>query len=187
MKILYARVSSKEQNLDLQLEAGRRAGCEKVYQEKRSAKNRDRPEFLRMLEILRPGDVVVVYKLDRLARSTPDLVNLIDYFSKKEVGLISLSESWADTTTPQGRLMITIAAGLAQFEREVIAERQRAGIEEARRQGKHLGRISKLDKDQKELVRVLYTGGKSALEISRMYKVSKMTIFRIINEGKDKS
>jgi DNA invertase Pin-like site-specific DNA recombinase len=182
MKIMYVRVSSKDQNPDIQLEAGKTAGVERFFEEKISGKDTNRPEFQKMLEHLRPGDTVIVYKLDRLARSTMDLLNTIQMFDAKGIGFKSISESWADTTTPAGRLMITIFAGLAEFERELIRERQMAGIAEAKRQGKHLGRPPRIDGDQKELIRVLSKGGKTPLQLSRMYKVSKTTIFRILKE-----
>ena len=182
MHIMYARVSATDQNLDLQIEAGKKAGCEKIFEEKRSGKNMDRPEFKRMLDILRDGDVVVVYKLDRLARSTIDLLKTIQSFDQMGVGFKSLSEAWADTTTPHGRLMITIFAGLAEFEREQIRERQRDGIAEARRQGKHLGRRPKLDEYKKDLAIVLLKGGKSLGETAKMLDVSRRTIARIREE-----
>src|SRR5215510_3820292 len=125
MKIGYVRVSTKDQNTDLQITAARAIGCERIFEEKISGKNTDRPEFQRMLEILREGDTVIVYKLDRLARSTLDLLETIRTLDQKGIAFKSLSEAWADTTTPHGRLMITIFGGLAEFERELIRERQR--------------------------------------------------------------
>lgn len=182
MKIMYCRVSSKEQNLDLQLKAGKKEGVEKYFEEKISGKNTDRPEFKRMLEQLRSGDVVIVYKLDRLARSSLDLLETIKFFDSREVGFKSLSEAWADTTTPQGRLMITIAAGLAQFERELIAERQAAGIDARREKGLPMGRPAALTPDQKDLVPVLHKGGKSLRQIAEMMGASKRTIARTLKE-----
>ena len=126
MKIGYARVSTKDQNLDLQLTALKNAGCEKILKEKLSA-IKDRPELNSMVSNLREGDIVVVWKLDRLGRSLQHLVELISNFKKLGVEFVSLSDN-IDTTTPQGRLMFNMFASFAEFERELISERTRAGI-----------------------------------------------------------
>lgn len=182
MKIMYVRVSTKEQNTDLQRQAGQKEGVEKYFEEKLSGKNTDRPEFKRMLEQLRPGDTVIVYKLSRLARSTIDLLETLKQFQKLEVEFKSLSESWADTTTPAGRLMITIFAGIAEFERELINELQADGIAARRAKGLPMGRPTALSPDQKDLVPVLYKGGKSLKQIAEMMKTSKRTIARTLKE-----
>src|SRR5690242_4958981 len=127
MKIGYARVSTEEQNLDLQLDALTRAGCEKIYQEKVSGMKTHRVELSKLLVQLRAGDTLVIWKLDRLGRSLQHLVELTHELLEKEVGLQSLSDP-IDTTTAQGRLVFNIFASLAQFERDLIRERTMAGL-----------------------------------------------------------
>src|SRR6516164_7445139 len=123
----YARVSTKDQTLasqDAQLMA---AGAAKVYSEKISGAKTDRPELAKLLKRLAPGDVLVVTRLDRLARSTRDLLNILDIVAKAGAGFKSLADTWADTTTPHGRLMLTVLGGLAEFERELIKARTADG------------------------------------------------------------
>jgi DNA invertase Pin-like site-specific DNA recombinase len=133
MKIGYARVSTLEQNLDLQLLALKKGGCKKIFQEKVSGASRQRPEFQRMLDQLREGDVIVVWKLDRLARSTRDLLETMETIRDGGARFQSLSEPWADTTTHAGKMIMTVFAGIAEFERESgnaprpVATRQNAG------------------------------------------------------------
>ena len=138
-RIGYIRVSSKNQNLDRQLEVMRKHNIEKVFQEKVSAKDTNREQLKELLEYVREKDVVYVESYSRLARSTSDLLKLLDQFNNKGVGFISDKEQ-IDTTTPQGKLMMTIFAGLSQFERECMLERQREGIELARNKGKYKGK-----------------------------------------------
>lgn len=138
-KIGYARVSTVEQNIDRQLEALNKADCEKIYCEKISGKNMERPELQRMLEYVREGDILVVESYSRLARSTRDLLEIIDKLKNKGVQFISMKER-IDTTTPQGNLMLTIFAGLSQFERETLLQRQSEGIAIAKAKGVYKGR-----------------------------------------------
>jgi DNA invertase Pin-like site-specific DNA recombinase len=129
MRYGYARVSSNTQGYAAQIEALKAAGCKKIYSEKRSGKSaKDRPEFSKLMRVLLPGDVVVVTKLDRLARSSRDLVNILHELTEKGCGFVSLGESWCDTTSSVGRLMLTIMSGVAQFERELIRNRCDEGI-----------------------------------------------------------
>lgn len=130
MLIGYARVSTKDQNLELQLDALAKAGCEIIFQEKVSGVKADRPELARMLGQLRQGDVVCIYKLDRLGRSLKNLLELVADFESRGVGLKSLTDA-IDTTTPQGRLILNIFGSLAEFERDLIREKTRAGLEAA--------------------------------------------------------
>ena len=123
MKIGYARVSTQDQNLDLQLKALKKAGCQKIFREKISGVNRNRPEFQRMLDQLRGGDTIVVWKLDRLARSTRDLLNTMETLADAGAKFQSLSEPWANTTTHAGKMIMTVFAGIAEFERDLISER----------------------------------------------------------------
>ncbi len=122
MLVGYARVSTEDQNLDIQQQKLKQARCERIFQEKVSGAHRERPELARMLEQLREDDTIVIWKLDRLARSTRDLLEISDIITKAEAGLKSLSEPWANTTTPAGRMVLTVFAGLAEFERELIRE-----------------------------------------------------------------
>jgi len=185
MKIFYARVSTDDQNLDVQLKEAERIGADRIYQEKRSGKNvQDRPEFLRMLDTVRSGDTVIVYSIDRFGRDMVDIVTNVKSLHKQGIKFQSIMEPMIDTTTEFGELVLGILASIADYIRKYNRRKSLEGIAEAKRQGKHCGRMSKLDKDQQELVRVLYKGGKSMLEISRMYKVSKMTIFRIVKGEK---
>ena len=126
MKIGYARVSTLEQNLDLQLHALKKAGCRRIFQEKISAGTRNRPEFQRMLDQIRAGDTIAVWKLDRLARSTRDLLETMETIQQFGAKFQSLSEPWADTTTHAGKMTMTIFAGIAEFGRRLIRERTSA-------------------------------------------------------------
>ena len=122
MKIGYARVSTDEQDLRLQLETQKSAHCRRTYQEKKSGARADRPELRRMIEQLREGDVVIVARLDRLARSTRDLLELAEVITAAGASLKSLGEPWADTTTPAGKMVLTVFAGIAEFERAHIRD-----------------------------------------------------------------
>ena len=135
MKIGYARVSTQDQNLDLQLRALKKAGCRKIFQEKVSGATRARPELQRMLEHLREGDVLVVWKLDRLARSTRHLLETMEVIREAGARFQSLSEPWADTTTHAGKMIMTVFAGIAEFERDLIRERTTAGLNAAMQRG----------------------------------------------------
>ena len=126
MKIGYARVSTKEQNLSLQMDALNREGCKRIFQEKISGAKADRPELRKMIDQLREGDVIVTWKLDRLGRSIRDLINLVNEIQDKGAGLKSLNDS-IDTTTPQGKLTFLLFASLAEVERHIIRERTKAG------------------------------------------------------------
>lgn len=139
MKIGYARVSTREQSFDLQLDALRQAGCEKIYQEAVSGAQATRPQLDRMLDHLRAGDVLIIWKLDRLGRSLRHLVELVHGLQNKGVGLQSLNDL-IDTTTPQGRLSFNLFASLAEFERDLIRERTQAGLSAARARGRRGGR-----------------------------------------------
>ena len=123
MKIGYARVSTEEQNLDRQLDSLKEAGCEKIFQEKITGTKKERPELDKLMEQLRSGDLIIISDLTRLSRSVKDLFSLVDQIEKKGANIKSLKESWMDTSTPQGKLMFTIFAGISQFERDLISQR----------------------------------------------------------------
>jgi DNA invertase Pin-like site-specific DNA recombinase len=182
MKIGYARVSTQDQNLDLQLKALKSVRCQKIFREKASGATRNRPEFQRMLEQIRSGDTIVVWKLDRLARSTRDLLNTMETLGDAEARFQSLSEPWANTTTHAGKMIMTVFAGIAEFERDLIRERTGAGREAAKKRGVRFGRPRKLNPEQVQLATELLDQGRSVKEVARMFKVHEATIYRLALE-----
>ena len=146
----YARVSTDDQDLTNQRAELRAAGCTRIFAEKSTGAHARRPELARMLDYLRAGDVVTVTRLDRLARSTRDLLDIAEQLQAKGAGLRSLAEPWADTTTPAGRMVLTVFAGIAEFERSLIIDRTRNGREAAKRRGVKFGRRPVLTPGQVE-------------------------------------
>lgn len=179
MKIGYARVSTQGQTLDCQLEALEKAGCAKIYREVGSGAQPARPQLKRLLRGLEPGSIVVVTRLDRLARSTVDLLTTIKAVADKNAQFQSLTEPWADTTTAAGRLMLTVIGGLAEFERELIKARTAEGRERAKRAGVRMGRKPKLTSYQIDEVRSRKAAGESVRFLARSYAVSPNTISRV--------
>ena len=174
-----ARVSTRDQSLDAQLDALADAGAEKVFEEKSSGKNRKRPELERMLEQLRTGDVVVVTKYDRLARSLPDLLDIVGNIRERGAGFRSLGED-IDTTTPSGRLIFHVFASIAEFERERIVERTHEGLAAARKRGRIGGRPKALSAEAVEQVRRMRDEERLPIsEIARAFRVSRSTIYRV--------
>ena len=161
MNVGYARVSTQGQTLESQLEELGKADCSKIYSEKISGAKCDRPELQRLLKALEPGAVVVVTRLDRLARSTIDLLTTIKQIADKGCLFKSLADPWADTTTPGGRLMLTVLGGLAEFERELIKARTTEGRERAKRSGIRMGRKPILSPHQVAEIRSRKANGKS--------------------------
>ena len=180
MKIGYARVSTEDQRLTLQLDALKKADCTRIYREKVSGAYRDRPELNRMLDQLREGDVVTVWKLDRLARSTRNLLEIVETISSTGARFQSLSEPWADTTTHAGKMIMTIFAGIAEFERDLIRERTGAGRVDAQKRGVRFGRPKKMNEDQRELAQRLLKEGKSVRDVARTFSVHPATLYRIV-------
>src|SRR5512138_3727164 len=180
MLIGYARVSTEDQDLTLQRAALKDAGCQRIYEEKISGAKRARPELNRLLDHLRVGDVVVVSRLDRLARSTRDLLEIAEQLKAAEAGLRSLHEPWADTTSPGGRMVLTVFAGIAKFERELIHERTRTGRVAAQARGVRFGRPPKLTGDQIKLAQQLIDEGRSVPEVSKILKVHRATLYRAL-------
>ena len=185
MKIGYARVSTIDQNLELQLTALNQAGCGRIYQEKISGAKRDRPELQRLLDQLRPNDIVVVWKLDRLARSTQNLLELVELIKAAEATFCSLSEPWADTTSHSGKMIMTVFAGIAEFERDLIRERTSAGRKEALIRGVSFGRPKKMNNEQKKLVHRLLHEGQSIKDIAKTFNVHNATIYRLLEEKRN--
>jgi DNA invertase Pin-like site-specific DNA recombinase len=184
MKIGYARVSTSDQNLDLQLTALKEAGCQRIFREKGSGAQRQRSELARLLDQLRPGDTVVVWKLDRLARSTRDLLEIAEVIQAAEASFRSLSEPWADTTTHAGKMIMTVFAGIGEFERELIRERTGAGRAAAKQRGVRFGRPPKLSVEQQALALRLLDEGKSVGEVAKTFKVHGVTIYRLASHEK---
>src|SRR3954470_16316036 len=180
MLIGYARVSTEDQDLTLQRSPLKEVGCERIYDEKVTGARRTRPQLARMLDQLRAGDVVVVSRLDRLARSTRDLLEIAEQLNEAEAGLRSLHEPWADTTSPAGRMVLTVFAGIAEFERELIRERTHAGRVAAKARGVRFGRPPKLTADQIALARRLVAEGTSVPEISRILNIHRTTLYRTL-------
>jgi DNA invertase Pin-like site-specific DNA recombinase len=180
MRYGYARVSSKSQDYQGQLDALKAAGCDKIYSEKITGKTTDdRRQFKRLMKDLLPGDVVIVTKLDRLARSGRDLHNILHELDANECGFVSLGEGWCDTTTSVGRLIIAIMAGIAQFERELIRQRCDEGLERARANGVKFGRKPKLSAFQIDEAKRRLEAGESQSDVGRLFGVSHQTIGRL--------
>jgi DNA invertase Pin-like site-specific DNA recombinase len=179
MKVGYARVSTDGQCLDSQVAELKAAGCERVFREKVSGAKTDRKQFRRAVASLAPGDVLVVTRLDRLARSTRDLLNTLDAVAKADAGFRSLRDAWADTTTPHGRLMLTVLGGLAEFERELILARTSEGRARAKARGQKLGRPFTLTPEQCRQALARLNAGEASREIARTFNVSHSTIIRL--------
>lgn len=179
MKVGYCRVSTGDQHLDIQREQLEAEGCERIYAEKVSGKNiNDRPELQAVLSFLRSGDVLVVPKLDRLARNLTDMLKIVSDLDARGVGVKSIAEKDVDTTSPAGRLVLNIFAVIAQFERERIRERQAEGIKRAKSKGIYKGRPPKIDADK---IKEMRAAGIGPAEISRTLGCSESSVFRILN------
>lgn len=183
MKLGYARVSTTDQDLRLQQQQLKQAGCEKLFEEKVSGARKARAELEKLLNDLRRDDVLAVTRLDRLARSTSELLRIAEVIDEKNAGLQSLAEPWADTTTPAGRMVLTVFAGIAEFERSLIASRTEEGRRAAQARGVTFGRPPKLRPDQRNLARQLIAEGKSVSEVARTFNVHPATIYRCIDEN----
>lgn len=180
MIIGYARVSTDGQTLEAQVDALKAAGAEKVFQEKVSGAKADRPQLARMLASLSPDDVALVTRLDRLARSTRDLLNTLAAVSEKGAKFRSVAEPWADTSTPYGELMVTILGGLATFERHLIASRTSEGRARAKARGMKPGPKPILTPHQRqEALTALADGSANQADLARRFNVSQATISRL--------
>jgi len=182
MKIGYARVSTADQSLNMQLDALRQQGCDVIFQEKVSGVSKERPELKLMLDRLRSGDEVIVWKLDRLGRDLADLIELVNLFSEKQISFSSVSDN-IDTSTPAGKLIFHIFCSLAEFERSQIRERVMAGLAAARLRGKVGGKPKGLSEDAKRTARVaesLYKEGYSIKIIAQQLKVARQTVYNYL-------
>ena len=179
----YARVSKgDDQSNAAQLTALKRAGCARLFEEAASGGRWDRPVLQELMRQLRPGDVVVVWKLDRLSRSLKDMLHLMERIEAAGAGFRSLTEA-IDTTTPAGRMMMQMVGAFAEFERAMIRERTSAGLAQARAEGRIGGRRRKIgDKQRAEIAESVLSGRKTAAEMARIYNVSQPTVSRIVSE-----
>lgn len=182
MRIGYARTSTTDQTngLAAQQQELTNSGCEKIFSEQMSAKTKQRPELIHAIEFMRPGDVLVVTKPDRLARSTHDLLALIQQIEAKKCGLIILSMGGMelDTTKPTSKLMLTMLAAVAEFERDIMLERQRDGIAIAKQNGKYRGRPP-MAQEQTARIKTMRQSGISPTQIARTLGVSRATVYRV--------
>jgi DNA invertase Pin-like site-specific DNA recombinase len=175
----YARVSTDGQSLTAQVAELKAANCQQIFQEKVSGARSDRKQLARLIAGLDNDDVLVVTRLDRLARSTRDLLNLLDAVTKKGAGFKSLRDTWADTTTAHGRLMLTVLGGLAEFERELIRTRTGEGRDRAKARGVVMGRKPKLSSHQKKEAIARRQAGDTLVNIAQTFGVSHSTISRL--------
>src|SRR5262245_21193063 len=175
----YARVSTNGQDLSSQEAELLAAGCSKVFKEKVSGVKTDRAELAKVIRRLEPGDVLIVTRLDRLARSTRDLLNVLAMVSEREAGFRSLKDTWADTTTPHGRLMLTVLGGLAEFERELIRARTGDGRARAKARGVKFGRPAVLTPHQRAEALQRLGNGEAQADVARSFNVSQPTISRL--------
>ena len=177
----YARVSTEAQNLDRQIDALKKYGVDMIYNEKMTGTKRDRPELSKMLDRMAEGDTVVVESLSRLGRSTKDLIELTELFERKGVHLVSLKES-IDTSSSTGKLLFTLMSAIAQFERDVIADRTKEGLRSARARGRTGGRPKANPDAVRKAVKLYRTGQYSVKEIEELTGVKKSTLYRNLRQ-----
>ena len=182
MKIGYARVSTDEQSLNRQIDMLNEVGCEKIFEEKISGIKKERQELIKMLEQLRKGDLIIVADLTRLSRSVKELFQLVEQIEAKGANIKSLKESWMDTSTPQGKLMFTIFAGISQFERDLISQRTIEGLVAARARGKKGGRPPKDEKDIKLAKKMYEEKTYSISEITKATGIGKTALYKYFKE-----
>lgn len=173
----YARVSADTQDYAAQVEALKSAGCQRIFTEKVSAKSTNgRTELAKLLKVIESGDTVIVTKLDRIARSSRDLHNIIHELKERKAGFVSIHDSWCDTTSDVGKLLIAIMGGIAEFERSLINQRCLAGIQRAKVKGVKFGRPEKLNSTQKMKIAERYADGETLKALADDYKVATSTI-----------
>lgn len=182
MRIGYCRVSTQEQDLSLQVDALNAAGCERLFSDIASGARQDRPELQRALDHLRPGDILITWRLDRLGRSLKHLIEIVSDLEEQQIGFISLQENF-DTTTNQGRLFFHIFGALADFERGLIRERTMAGLAAARARGRRGGRPRKLSSNQIRTLNAMYASQNHSLsEIARTFSISRPTVYKYLDK-----
>ena len=181
MKIGYARVSTIDQNPNAQRDALKAAGCEKIITEKISAASTKRPKLVKLLQSLKSGDVLTVWRLDRVGRSLPDLLNIVEDLKTREIGFQSLNET-IDTTTANGQLIFHLFAALTQFERSLIVERTQAGLTAAKKRGARLGRPPALKMAQVKHARTLIEAGERPTDVAESMGVNRSTLYRALKK-----
>jgi DNA invertase Pin-like site-specific DNA recombinase len=177
MIIGYARVSTIDQNLDLQIDALKKYGCERIYEEKITGTKKDRPKLAEMMTILRPGDKIIIYKLDRISRSTKHLIDLSEFFEIKGVEFVSIQDS-IDTSTPMGRFFFRILASIAELERDIISDRTKDGLTSARARGRVGGRPKVQGKKLDIALKMYKSKQYSIREIVEATGISQATLYR---------
>lgn len=180
MLIGYARVSTRDQNLESQEDALRKAGCERLYSDKISSRKAERPQFKIVLEVLQEGDTLVVWRLNRIARSLRELIEIVNDLKARNVGLRILNEN-IDTTTPNGRLFFHIIGALAEYDRDIIRENTYAGLEAARERGRVGGRSRALNDEQVRIAHALAAQDIPREQIGQLLKVSRATLYRYLS------
>ena len=186
MKYGYARVSTEDQNPALQLAALKKAGCKRIFKDEGTGADTKRPALLRCLKTLQDGDTLIVWKLDRLARSLRDLVSMLDDFHQRGIHFRSLTEE-INSSTPGGKLIFHIFAALAEFERGLIIERTRAGMNAARARGVRPGPKPKLSRQQIEHARKLIEDGQRREDVAALFKVGRVTLYRALGQRRQGS
>jgi DNA invertase Pin-like site-specific DNA recombinase len=181
MKIGYARVSTSDQNLEMQIDALKKYGCDQIYEEKMTGTKKDRPKLAELMTILRPSDSVVIYKLDRISRSTKHLIDLSEFFKKKGVEFVSIQDS-IDTSTPMGRFFFRILASISELERDIVSERTKAGLTSARARGRNGGRPRVSQKKLDLALKMYISKHYSIREIVNASGVSQATLYRSIQK-----
>ncbi|MBW9174044.1 recombinase family protein [Clostridium estertheticum] len=177
----YARVSTEDQNLNRQLDQLKEFGCTKIFKEKISGTKTNRVQLEKMIEQIREGDIIVITELARLSRNTKELFRLMDIIEKKCANIKSIKENWVDTTTPQGKFMFTIFAGISQFERDLISQRTKEGLAAARARGKKGGRPKLYSTEKIDLAIKMYNSKEYSLsEITALTGISKTSLYRFI-------
>lgn len=179
----YARVSTASQSLAAQIAALEAAGCTKIFDEKASGASGERSALPRLLDYVRAGDVVVVTRLDRLARSVKELLIITEALAKTGANLRSLAEPWADTTSPAGKMVMTVMGGIAEFERQLIIERTATGRQAALENGIRFGRKPALTREQIEAARSLIAQGEPVSKVARMFGVARSTIYKTLTDN----
>jgi DNA invertase Pin-like site-specific DNA recombinase len=185
MLIGYARVSKiDKQDTRAQVKALKEAGCRRIFEEHASGARWERPQLHRALDQLRENDVLIVWKLDRLSRSLKDLLHILEQIAKANAGFRSLTEH-VDTTTPAGRMMLQMLGSFAEFERSMVRERTRMGLEAARERGRIGGRRPKLTAHQRtEAIKMVNSGAKSAAEVARLFRIHRSSVSRMLSQSR---
>lgn len=182
MKIGYARVSTSDQNLDLQIDALQQAGCERIYQDTITGSSTKRPEFDKMIDSLRAGDVLTVWKLDRIGRSLKHLLQIADDLQEKGIHLHIITQG-IDTSSPAGKMLFSIMGSIAEYEKTLIQERVQAGLQAARLRNRVGGRPNSLNSEQKKQIVAMYQSKSSSVSaIAKTFGVSRPTIYKVVRE-----